>query len=298
MHEFLLACRTSEKNLADKPMAIFDACATSPLKWSDLTSQSIIDAAKSMIPSEIISMPMAGATSPITMIGSITQHCAECLAGLVIIQLAKSGAPLIWGGSTSIFDMKYGNSPMGAIETMMINIGDVEMGKFLNLPTHAYIGLSDSKVPDAQSGFESGIGTMLAGLTGINVISGAGMLAFESTQSIEKLLIDNEIAGMVLRMVRGIEDYGEPFASKILEDFDEKESFLSHPSTLKYFKKELFLPSPIINRMPIDLWKSSDIKSTRKEAKRMAKKIAERAPLKPLDDSLKREFDSILEKHL
>jgi len=298
MHEFLLACRTSEKNLADKPMAIFDACATSPLKWSDLTSQSIIDAAKSMIPSEIISMPMAGATSPITMIGSITQHCAECLAGLVIIQLAKSGAPLIWGGSTSIFDMKYGNSPMGAIETMMINIGDVEMGKFLNLPTHAYIGLSDSKVPDAQSGFESGIGTMLAGLTGINVISGAGMLAFESTQSIEKLLIDNEIAGMVLRMVRGIEDYGEPFASKILEDFDEKESFLSHPSTLKYFKKELFLPSPIINRMPIDLWKSSDIKSTRKEAKIMAKKIAERAPLKPLDDSLKREFDSILEKHL
>jgi len=298
MRELLLTCRSSEKNLANKPFPIFDACATSPLKWSDLTSQSLIDAAKSMIPSEIISMPMAGATSPITLLGTITQHCAENLAGVVITQLSKSGAPVIWGGSSAVFDMKYGTSPMGAIESMMINIGDVEMGKFLNLPTHAYIGLSDSKVPDAQSGFEAGMGSILAGLAGINVISGAGMLNFETTQSIEKLLIDNEIAGMVTRIVRGVKDYGEPFASNLLEDYDEKKSFLSHRSTLKYFKKELFLPSPIINRMPLDLWKTSKFKSTRKEAKSMAIKLAELAPLKPLDDILKRELDTILENNL
>ena len=298
MRELLLTCRTSEKDLANKPLAIFDACATSPLQWSDLTSQSVIDAAKSMIPSEIISMPMAGETSTITLIGSITQHCAENLVGIVIAQLCKPSAPVIWGGSSAVFDMKYGNSPMGAIETMMLNIGDVEIGKFLNLPTHAYIGLSDSKVPDAQSGFESGIGAILAGLAGINVISGAGMLNFETTQSVEKLIIDNEIAGMVTRMVRGLEDYGEPFASNLLADYDEKKSFLSHRSTLKYFKKELFLPSLIINRMPLNLWKTSENKSTRKEARSMAKKMAENAPLKPLDDNLKRELDSIAEKHL
>ncbi|MFX1354697.1 MAG: trimethylamine methyltransferase family protein, partial [Promethearchaeota archaeon] len=175
MRELLLACRLSEQDLAKKPLAIFDACPSPPLKWSDLTTQSLVDAANSMIPSEFVSMPLAGANAPITLIGSVTQHCAESLAGVVIVQLVKKAAPLIWGGSPAIMDMKIGTTPMGAIETMMINIGDVEMGKFLNLPTHAYMSLSDSKVPDAQAGFEAGMGALLAGLAGINMVSGPGM---------------------------------------------------------------------------------------------------------------------------
>ncbi|MFX1508481.1 MAG: trimethylamine methyltransferase family protein, partial [Promethearchaeota archaeon] len=176
MKDILLACRLSEEDLARKPLAIFDACPSPPLKWSDLTTQSLIDAAKSLIPSEFVSMPLAGASAPITLIGSITQHCAECLAGIVIVQLTKQGVPLIWGGSPAVFDMKHGTTPMGAIETMMINLGDIEMGKYLNLPTHAYMSLSDSKVPDSQAGFEAGMGALLAGLAGINMVSGPGML--------------------------------------------------------------------------------------------------------------------------
>lgn len=300
MRELLLSCRTSEKDLAAKPLAIFDACPSPPLKWSDLTTQSLVDAARSMIPSEFVSMPLAGATAPITLLGSITQHCAECLAGVVIVQLAKTGAPLIWGGSPAVFDMKYGTTPMGAIETMMINLGDVEMGKSLGLPTHAYMSLSDSKIPDAQAGFEAGMGATLAGLAGINMISGPGMLDFEATQSVEKLLIDNEIAGMVLRLVRGLDDYtpGSPFAAKILADFDEKESLLSHPSTLKYFRKELFLPSPIIDRKSRDLWRKAGNTSTRKRAKDLAIKYADKASVHPIDDTLRKELESIAKKYL
>ena len=246
-----------------------------------------------MIPSEFVSMPLAGASAPITLIGSITQHCAECLAGVVIVQLAKKGAPLIWGGSPAVFDMKHGTTPMGAIETMMINLGDVEMGKFLNLPTHAYMSLSDSKVPDSQAGFEAGMGALLAGLAGINMISGPGMLDFESTQSIEKLIIDNEIAGMVKRLLRGVEDHGSPFASEILRDYEEKEELLSHPSTLKYFRKELFLPSPIIDRMTRDTWKENGSKSARKRAKELASKLLEQPSIKPIDQNLVKELDGI-----
>jgi len=293
MREILLACRTSEDDLARKPLAIFDACPSPPLKWSDLTTQSLIDAAKSMIPSEFVSMPLAGASAPITLIGSITQHCAECLAGVVIVQLAKQGAPLIWGGSPAVFDMKYGTTPMGAIETMMINLGDIEIGKFLKLPTHAYMSLSDSKIPDNQAGFEAGMGALLAGLAGINMISGPGMLDFESTQSIEKLIIDNEIAGMVQRFIKGIEDYGTPFASEILKDYEDKEELLSHPSTLKYFRKELFFPSPIIDRMTRDSWREQGSKSARKRAKEEATKLLDKPPVKPIDVSLQNELDKI-----
>ncbi|MFX1374446.1 MAG: trimethylamine methyltransferase family protein [Promethearchaeota archaeon] len=293
MREILLTCRNSENDLAQKPLAIFDACPSPPLKWSDLTTQSLIDAAKSMIPSEFVSMPLAGASAPITLIGSITQHCAECLAGVVIIQLTKQGAPLIWGGSPAVFDMKHGTTPMGAIETMMINLGDIEMGKYLQLPTHAYMSLSDSKIPDNQAGFETGMGALLAGLAGVNMVSGPGMLDFESTQSIEKLIIDNEIVGMVKRIIRGIEDYGTPFALDILKDYDIKDELLSHPSTLKYFRKELFLPSSIIDRMTRDSWKEQGSKSTRKRAKDEASKLLNKPSLKPVDESLQKELDKI-----
>jgi trimethylamine--corrinoid protein Co-methyltransferase len=293
MREILLTCRLSEKDLASKPLAIFDACPSPPLKWSDLTTQSVIDAAKSMIPSEFVSMPLAGASAPITLLGSITQHCAESLAGVVIAQLTKKGAPLIWGGSPAILDMKAGTTPMGAIETMMINLGNVEMGKFLNMPTHAYMGLSDSKVPDSQAGFEAGMGALLAGIAGINMISGPGMLDFESTQSIEQLIIDNEIIGMVKRFLRGIKDYGSPFASEILKDYDEKQELLSHPSTLKLFREELFITGPVIDRMTRDSWKALGSKSARNIAKDEAIKLEKKVSIKPIDEQLKGELEKI-----
>ena len=298
MKEILLACRLSEKDLANKPLAIFDACPSPPLKWSDLTTQSVIDAASSMIPSEFVSMPLAGASAPMSLIGCITQHCAESLAGVVIAQLTKKGAPVVWGGSPAILDMKRGTTPMGAIETMMINLGDVEMGKYFKMPTHAYMNLSDSKVPDAQAGFEGGMGALLAGLAGINMVSGPGMLDFESTQSVEKLIIDNEIVGMVKRLLRGIEDYGSPFASDILKDYAEKEELLSHPSTIKLFRKELFLTSPIIDRLSRDAWKESGSKSTRKRAREQASKLIDKSSIKPIDDILAKELEKIVAKNI
>ena len=197
-----------------------------------------------------------------------------------------------------MLDMKFGTTPMGAIETMMVNVADIEMGKFLKIPTQAYMSLSDSKVPDTQAGFEAGMGALLAGLVGVNMVSGPGMLDFESTQSIEKLIIDNEIVGMVKRFTRGIEDYGRPFASEILKDYDKKEELLSHKSTLKYFKKELFLPSPIIDRKTREMWKKAGSKSTRKRAKEQAEKLAEKSSIVSIDNALKRDLDQITSKWL
>ena len=298
MRELLLACRSSEKDLAQKPLAIFDACPSPPLKWSDLTTQSVIDAARSMIPSEFVSMPLAGASAPITLLGCITQHCAESLAGVVIAQLAKKGAPVIWGGSPAILDMKAGTTPMGAIETMMINLGDVEMGKFLKIPTHAYMSLSDSKVPDCQAGFEAGMGALLGGLIGINMISGPGMLDFESTQSIEKLIIDNEICGMVKRFLKGINDYGSPFASTILKDYDEKQELLSHPSTLKLFREELFFTGPVVDRTTRDSWRALGSKSARNRAKEEAEKLEIKPELKPINEDIKKDLEKITTTYL
>jgi hypothetical protein len=88
-------------------------------------------------------------------------HAAECLSGITIHQLANPGAPIVWGGAPAIFDMRKGTTPMGAVETAMIDASYAEVGKSLYLPTHCYLGASDSKLVDAQAGLESGMSALL-----------------------------------------------------------------------------------------------------------------------------------------
>jgi trimethylamine--corrinoid protein Co-methyltransferase len=180
MKEMLSIVSGGASALREKPIAIFDACPSPPLIWSALTSRTLVGCARSGIPAELVSMPLTGATSPVTLTGALVQHTAENLSGIVIHQLSGPGSPIIYGGSPSAFDMRKGTTPMGAMETMMIDMAYSQIGKYLGLPTHAYMGLSDSKVVDAQAGFESGLGIILSALAGINVISGPGMLDIES----------------------------------------------------------------------------------------------------------------------
>jgi len=293
MHDMLIAVRGSEKELADKPLAIFDACPSPPLKWSNLTTQSLIDSARAGIPSELVSMGMTGATSPVTIAGTIVQHVAENLSGLVICQLAKKGSPVIFGGSPSSFDMRKGTTPMGAIETMMIDSAYAQIAKYFKLPTHAYMGLSDSKINDNQSGFETGIGAVIAALSGINVISGPGMMDFESSQSLEKLVIDNEICGMAYRLIDGISQRDEPIAENLFEGLTSETQFLSMPHTRKWYRKEHIFPK-IVDRDTYDYWVSLGEKSIADRAYEEIEYILDKNPHCPLAVDILQELQKIM----
>jgi trimethylamine--corrinoid protein Co-methyltransferase len=293
MHDMLVAIRGSEKELAEKPLAIFDACPSPPLKWSNLTTQSLIDCARAGIPSELISMGMTGATSPVTIAGTLVQHMAENLCGLVICQLAKKGAPVIFGGSPSSFDMRKGTTPMGAIETMMIDSGYTQIGKFLNLPTHAYMGMSDSKINDSQAGLETGIGAVLAALSGINVISGPGMMNFESCQSLEKLVVDHEICSMAYRLIAGIAQRDDPIAKNLFEGFTAETQFLSMPHTREWYRQEHTFPK-IIDRDTYDYWVSLGKKSIADRASDEAERLIKENPHTPLEKDVLAELHKIM----
>ena len=294
MKDMLVAIRGSEKELRRKPLAIFDACPSPPLKWSDLTCQSIIDCAKYGIPSEFVSMPMTGANAPVTILGAIVQHAAETLAGLVITQLVSPGAPVIWGGSPAAFDMKKGTTPMGSIDTMLLDLGYVEIGKYLNLPTHAYLGMSDTKILDLQTGIESGMGALLAGIKGVNMISGAGMIDFETTQSIQKVVVDNQMCGMIYRFNEGITQRDDPIAKNLLIDLEEKTHLLSHDHTLKWFRKEHFIPSQIIDRSTNEEWINKGRKSINQRATEEVNRLLNNYPGTSLDGEIVKKLFEIM----
>jgi trimethylamine---corrinoid protein Co-methyltransferase len=293
MRDMLAAVRGGADELARKPLAIFDACPSPPLKWSNLTAQSLIESARAGIPSELISMGLTGATSPVTLAGTLVQHVAENLCGLVICQLAKPGAPVVFGGSPASFDMRKGTTPMGAMETMMIDMAYSQIAKSLKLPTHAYMGLSDSKIIDAQAGLETGIGAVLAALAGINVISGVGMLDFESTQSLEKLVVDNEICGMAARLARGVEQREEILALDKFEALVDDDGFLSLPHTRQWYKKEHSFPR-IIDRDVYDAWAAAGRMSMDERAGREAGRRIEQHVPTPPDPAAAAELEKIM----
>jgi trimethylamine--corrinoid protein Co-methyltransferase len=276
MREMLVAVAGSEAALAARPIAVFDVCPSPPLLWSDLTCQNLIDCARHGIPSEMVSMPLAGATAPVTLAGAVVQHTAECLSGVTICQLARRGAPIVWGGSPAAFDMREGTTPMADVCTWLIDCAYAEVGKSLGMPTHSYLGLSDAKIVDAQCGLESGTGTMLGALAGINMISGAGMLDFESCQSPEKLVIDAEIIGAARRLVAGIEVRDTPIALPLMRRLGHKADYLADPHTLKWFREELVAPSAVIDRSPFDAWQAKGRLSAFDRAKERARTLVKR----------------------
>jgi trimethylamine--corrinoid protein Co-methyltransferase len=213
-----------------------------------------MDLARAHVPAELISMPLAGVASPVTLIGSIVQHAAETLAGVVLHQLAEAGSPIVWGGAPTIVDMRTGSTPMGAIETAMIDAGYAAVGKSLGLPTHAYLGATDSKIVDAQAGLETGMTALIGGLAGIDMISGPGMVDFLLAQSPEKLVIDAEVIGMVQRLLRGIGTPTETLATGSFEAAGLDGRFLELPETRKLFRTEQFLPTRIIDRNSRRAW--------------------------------------------
>ena len=294
MRDMLVAVRGSADALRDLPLAIFDCCPTPPLKWSDLTCQALIDASKAGIPAEMVSMPLAGATSPVTLREMVLQHAAECLSGVLIHQLARPGSPIVWGGSPSAFDMRTGTTPMGAIETMMVDMAYAQVGKHLGLPTHAYMGLSDAKGVDWQAGAESGLGVVLAALAGVNMVSGPGMLDFESCQSLEKLVLDNEACGMALRLVRGVGTGSADQAPDLMAQVVEAGHFLGHPHTRKNFRNELFFPGKVIDRSSYGDWESGGAMDSMAAARAHVERILSRGNPAPLPDDIKGELDRLI----
>jgi trimethylamine--corrinoid protein Co-methyltransferase len=296
MKDFQLAVRGTQQALKEKPLTVFSCCPTSPLKWSEVTSQNLLDCARYHIPVEFIAMPLSGFIAPVTLTGTLIQHTAETLSGIVISQLAHPGAPILYGGSPAVFDVRYETPPMGAVETMMIDCAYNEIGKYLNLPTQAYISMSDAKQLDAQAGLESGMGATLAALAGINSISGPGMIDFESCQSLEKLVLDNEICRMTYRMLEGITPREDFPALPIFQELLREKHLLIAEHTLRHRDKEIWFPGPAIDRANRERWKQQGAKNLGQRLHDEVDKLLKSYQPSKLSDTTKKDLVKLMEK--
>ena len=295
MKDFQVAVRGSESELKKKPLSIFGCCPTSPLKWSEISSQNLIDCARYSIPAEIVTMPLAGFTSPVTLTGTLAQHAAEVLSGVVLSQLLNPGTPILMGGAAAIFDIRYETTPSGAIESMMLACSFNEIGKYLNIPTQADTALSDAKQVDAQAGLESGFGASLAVLSGINSISGPGMSDFGVCQSLEKLVLDNEMCGMAFRLINGVTHRDDfPLLSVFQELLSEKHLLIAD-HTMNNRDKEIFNPGPAIERANRQRWQQQGEIETNARLHNEVNKLLETYQPSRLPETTKKDLVRLME---
>ncbi len=219
------------------------------------------------------SEPLCGATAPVTLAGNLVVQIVDTLAGVMLAQLVNPGSPTLMGcvaSSVDLRDMKYLS---GAVEMGLINAGAAQMAQFYNLPVYTTAGMSDAKINDSQSGYESAITTALVALAGGNCIhDAAGFLEFCLTASYDKLVIDNEINGMLMRAVSGIEVNEKTLAYDLIKQTGPGGHFVSNRHTRRYMRREHYQPS-LSDRRDRELWAAEGSKDTLQRATEQAQAI-------------------------
>ena len=296
MDEMIRIMGDGAGDLAGKPAHVHPNDPSSPLSWSPVVIQNFMDCVKTNLPAVVLPIPLAGATAPVTIVGTAVQTTAENLSGVVLSQLVKKGGYLIWGSGASAFDMRNGTAPQTAIESIMMMCLIAQIGKYLGMPTLGNLGRTDSKRPDEQGSFETANSYLLGYLCRVNMMRGAGILEYASTISHEKLMIDNEIAAQAQRLVNGGIDFSEESRAVdlIKEMFTQNKSYLRSKHTLSNFRKEFMMPGPIIDRKTRTDFEAAGYKSALERAHDAWKKIISEKPPRPIDEKKRKELIAVV----
>lgn len=257
----------SEKILKEKPLVSFvTCCGISPFVLDDLYSSLAMEVARAGLPVITPVEPLCGTTSPVTLAGNLVVQNVDTLAGVALTQLVNPGTPAMYGCISSITDMKNLKYLSGAVEMGMMNAGAAQLARHYDLPIYATAGMSDSKTLDTQCGYESAITNLLVALAGGNYIhDAAGLMEFCMTASLEKYVIDDEILGMVMRAVRGIDVNEKTLGFDEMKKIGPGGHYVSSRHTRKFMRKEQFIPT-LSDRKSRKEWNEKGSPSTRKRA--------------------------------
>ena len=238
----LFSIAGSEETYRAHPFVTHHYCpVVSPLTMDQLSTEAIIFFCEQGLPVYPSIVPNAGLTSPMSMAGTLVQGNAEFLAISVLMQMVHQGSPTIYATLPTVADMRTGAYASGGIECGMLHIAFAQMARFYNVPYGGYIGLSNSKINDTQSGYETGMSTVAGILGGTDMLNMGGLLDSLKVFDFAKAVIDDEIAMMLKRLKRGIKFDEQELALDVIAQAKPGGSFLMNPHTLKRMKSEALL---------------------------------------------------------
>ena len=240
--------------------------------------------------------PQGGTTGPAPLAGQIMLNVAETLAGITLAQQVKPHTPIMWGNVGSISDMRSGLFASGAVELGLINAAMNQMAKFYRLPTYSTGGMSDSKISDAQSGVEKALQISIVALAGGNYIhDAAGLLESCLLTSYEQYVIDNEMLGMVARILEGIRVTPETLSFEAIKQVGPRKNFMGLRHTLNHIRTEHYLPR-LFDRSTYETWETRGAKDIREVAREKAREILATHVPAPLPKEVQEALERIIKE--
>jgi trimethylamine--corrinoid protein Co-methyltransferase len=238
-----IICGGKDK-LREQPFISFVASwMVSPLTFDPEVTKILMEMVKGGIPVALSSAPMAGATSPITMAGTLTQLHAEEMAGIVFTQLIKPGAPVLYGGIPGMADMYDLSYKAGGVEFGSMNAAISQLATYIDIPNYCSAGITEAKIPGIQAIYEKTFSICQCALAGSNYVHhAAGVLESILTIGYGQFVIDNEIIGMAMKMVAGIEVDADRLAVDVIREVGPGGNFFSTRHTRKYLRDEYLEP--------------------------------------------------------
>ncbi len=246
--------------LMKRPRLVGICSIVSPLKIDTAQGHGMKVFAEHNQPVIMAPEAMAGTTAPVTLAGLLVQHNAEVLAHITLSQIINPGAPVFWGTCSTVADMRTGNVALGSFETGLLSAAGAQIARFYDIPSRGVAGTTDSKVLDIQCGFERMMNLYLPYMAGINYITCLGTLERTVAGSHELMVLDNELAGMLKRLERGIEVDDATLAVDLISNLGWSENYMDQMHTAEHFRSELFL-SKLIDHDVRDAWASAGSKT-------------------------------------
>jgi len=280
----------SFEELRKRPIIDFMQTPVSPLIQDRGNTEAILECARHEVPLVVLNMVQAGGTSPVTVAGALSITNAEVLSGMLIGYLANPYVPLIYGTSSIVLNMKSlsGPSIFGLVEDGLIAMGAAQLAEYYGFPS--LVNASFDGWSELDGEWLSSLGAitaMLPPLAKADILYGGGLIEDAKTLSYEAMVIADEVAGMVLRALRGIAVNEETLAEAVIHRVGPGGNFLSERHTLEYLREEIFI-SEILDK--------PRVKDVREAAKKRAVQLLNTHQPEPLDKSVREELRRIIKE--
>jgi trimethylamine---corrinoid protein Co-methyltransferase len=295
--EMGIAIAGSKEALVQRPMFTCSFGMISPFVFEPARIDVLMEMCRFGIPFQIYTIPGAGTSSPVTLAGTLSLCLAELLAGLVLTQIVKPGAPVRLMGYAGSSDMRSGDFTFASPETTLMAGALAQMLQFYNVPHAVHGSTTRSNALDAQVGYETGILNLFSALSGSDIVIEATSSALENTETSypEQAVIGNEICGFINRILKGIEVNEDTLAVNVIREVGAGGEFLTHKHTREYFRQEQW-DAQLGNRIRREPWEKAGSKDIQAKAKERLKHILINHRPKTLEPDVEKKLKEIVER--
>lgn len=296
-HTMEMASILFDGQVTERPVTLGLVNSLSPLGYSTEMLEALVEYARKRQPIMVAALMMAGSTGPITLAGVLALQTAELLAGIALAQLISPGTPVIFGSTSTNIEMRSGALAIGSPELSQIAVAHAQLARFYGLPSRSGGALTDASYPDAQAGFESMLGLMTAVNSGTDfVLHAAGILSSYLAFSYEKLVLDDEMCGLVRRVHQGITVDQDTLAYDVIAKVGPGGNYLVEMHTVNRCRTEFWSPA-LCDRSGLEAWMQGGQWDAVARARQRWQMLLARHQDPPLDATTARQLKAFVEEH-